>query len=275
MSGQITNANAPSHLRTLNSLQAHRWASIAGVKLEIAADRVDVCRASLAALPDLQHVLSADELERAARFHFEKDRMHFIAARGWLRTVLAQYLETSPADLRFDYGAHGKPSLSEATGLRFNLSHSNDMALLAIARKRELGVDVEFIKESTAGPEIAERFFSAGEIAQLRSLPREQWRAAFFAGWTRKEAYIKATGAGLFGALDRFTVSLTPTDSRVSLRVHDDERETKRWTLCALHPGEGYTGALAVEGGDWRLRCFDWPRKSDIAAAHSRHGEPL
>ncbi|MGH8771500.1 MAG: 4'-phosphopantetheinyl transferase family protein, partial [Burkholderiales bacterium] len=208
--------------------------------MKLAADQVDVWQASLGALPDLKAVLSPDELQRAARFHFEKDSRNFIAARGWLRTLLARYLDTTPASLSFDYGTRGKPALSGGGDLRFNLSHSHDLALLAVTKKRELGVDVEFMKESTAGPEIAERFFSAAEVAELRALPGEQQRVAFFAGWTRKEAYIKATGAGLFGALDRFTVSLAPNDSRVSLRVHDDEREAARWTLCSLHPGEGY-----------------------------------
>ncbi len=227
------------------------------MRLRIAADRVDLWRASLPALPALQAQLSPDELDRAARFHFEKDSRHFIAARGWLRTVLARYLDTSPADLRFDYGVRGKPVLSTGCDLRFNLSHSHDLVLLAVTKKRELGIDVEFIKASI-GPEIAERFFSAAEIAELRALPREQQRAAFFAGWTRKESYIKATGTGLFAPLDCFTVSLAPNESRVSLRVHDDEREAARWTLCSLHLDEGYAGALAVEGSDWRLRCFDW-----------------
>ncbi len=243
------------------SSQTQHSTSVVGVRLRIAADQVDVWRASLAALPDLQAVLSPDELDRAARFRFEKDSRHFVAARGWLRTVLARYLDRLPADLRFDYDARGKPVvLSAGCDLRFNLSHSHDLALLAVTKNRELGIDVEFIKESI-GPEIAECFFSAAEIAELRALPREQQRAAFFAGWTRKESYIKGTGAGLFGPLDRFTVSLAPDESRVSLRVHDDEREAARWTLCSLHPGEGYAGALAVEGSDWRLRCFNWPQK--------------
>lgn len=243
------------------SSQTQHSTRVLGVRLRIAADQVDVWRASLAALPDRQAVLSPDELGRAARFRFEQDSRHFVAARGWLRTVLARYLDTSPADLRFDYGAHGKPVLSKGCDLRFNLSHSHDIALLAVTKRRELGIDVEFIKESILGPEIAECCFSAAEIAELRALPREQQRAAFFAGWTRKESYIKGTGAGLFGPLDRFTVSLAPNESHVSLRVHDDEREAARWTLCSLHLGEGYAGALAVEGSDWRLRCFNWPQK--------------
>jgi len=228
------------------------------VKLD--TNHVDVWRASLNALPDLHEVLSPDELQRASRFHFEKDRRHFIAARGWMRVVLARYLDVTPASLCFEYGARGKPSLSENRDLRFNLSHSHDLALLAVARHREVGIDVEFMKESTAGPEIAERFFSAAEVAELCGFPFDRQRAAFFAGWTRKEAFIKATGIGLFGALDRFTVSLAPDESQVSLRVHDDEQESTRWTLFSLQPGEGYAGALAAEGGDWQLRCFDWPR---------------
>ncbi|MGH8727033.1 MAG: 4'-phosphopantetheinyl transferase family protein [Burkholderiales bacterium] len=231
------------------------------MRLAAKPDQVDVWRAAPRALPEIKAMLTPDELQRAARFHFEKDRRRFIAVRAWLREVLACYLDTPPADLRFDYGAHGKPTLTRRSDLRFNLSHSHDLALLAVSKSRELGVDVEFMKEAVAGPEIAARFFSAAEAAELRGLPKEQQRAAFFAGWTRKEAYIKATGAGLFGALDRFSVSLTPSDSRVSLRVHGDERETARWSLCSLDPGEGYAGALAVEGGDWRLRCLDWPQE--------------
>lgn len=245
--------------------------------LALAADQVDLWRAPIPALPDLPGVLSPDELARASRFHFKKDRAHFIAARGWLRTLLAQYLGASPASLRFDYGARGKPSLSDGCELRFNLSHSRDLALLAVTTGREVGVDIEYMKESTAGPEIAERFFSAAEIAELRGLPGRQQRAAFFAGWTRKEAYIKATGAGLFGELDRFTVSLTADESRVSLRVHGDDRESARWTLLSLQPGEGYAGALAVEGGDWQLRCFDTPVAgiAGFPPAPPCHSEPL
>jgi 4'-phosphopantetheinyl transferase len=223
---------------------------------------VHVWRSSLSALPALQAVLSADELERAARFHFEKDRSRFISARAWLRAVLAAYLGISAESVRFAYGAQGKPSLSGDDWLRFNLSHSHDRALVAVAEKRELGVDVEFIKDSTAVIEIAERFFSPTEIAELHRLPPEQQRLAFFAGWTRKEAYIKATGAGLFGELDRFSVSLAPEDSRVSLHIEGNESESKRWQLWSVDPGEGYVGAVAVEGRDCRLRYFDWPVQS-------------
>jgi 4'-phosphopantetheinyl transferase len=119
-------------LRILDSSQAQRSASVLDVKLDVRADQVDVWRASLALLPDLRAVLSPDELQRAARFYFDKDSRHFIAARGWLRTVLARYLDTSPASLRFDYGAHGKPALSEAGDLRFNLSHSHGSRLVGV-----------------------------------------------------------------------------------------------------------------------------------------------
>ena len=227
-------------------------------RARIASDEVHVWRSSLSALPELQAVLSSDELDRAARFHFEKDRRRFIAGRAWLRTVLAHYLGTCSGDIRFDYGPRGKPSISGRDDVRFNVSHSGDVVLLAVAKNRELGVDVEFVKGSTAGPEIAERFFSAAEVAELQSLPEEHQQAAFFAGWTRKEAYIKAVGVGLFGALDRFSVSLAPGNVQISLHVHDNERESARWTLRSLDVDEGYAGALAVEGDGWQLRCFDW-----------------
>jgi 4'-phosphopantetheinyl transferase len=225
----------------------------------IASDEVHVWRSSFSALPELPGILSRDELDRAARFHFEKDRGRFIAARAWLRTILARYLDTAAADIVFQYGLHGKPSISGAHDLRFNLSHSGNLVLLAITQDRELGIDVEFIKESTAGPEIAERFFSEAEVAELHGLPEEMRQAAFFAGWTRKEAYIKATGVGLFGALDRFSVLLAPDALQAPLCVHDDEHESNRWKLRSLNAGEGYAAALAVEGDGWELRCLDWP----------------
>ncbi|MBC7944327.1 MAG: 4'-phosphopantetheinyl transferase superfamily protein [Burkholderiales bacterium] len=228
--------------------------------LSLTDDEVHVWRAWLDELPQSKDVLSTDELQRAARFHFDKDRRHFIAGRAWLRTLLARYLNTDAARLQFVYAARGKPALVDGSGghLRFNLAHSHGLALVAMTKRREIGVDVECISASVAGPEIAERFFSAAEVIALRSLPVEQQQEAFFAGWTRKEAYIKAIGVGLFAALDRFTVSLTPGAPAALLEVADDPREAARWTMRELHPGDGYAAAVAVEGRDWRWCCFDW-----------------
>lgn len=203
-------------------------------------------------------MLAMDEQARAARYRFPKDRDHFIAARGLLRVLLSRYLRVSPADFTFLYSGLGKPSLAEhqGAGLRFNVSHSHGLALLAFAQGRELGVDLESVRPEVAGLRIAERYFSPAEVAALRALPESQQTEAFFNCWTRKEAYIKARGDGLSARLDLFDVSLAPGHPAALLRTATDE--PSRWTMMALEPGTGYQAALVVEGRGWQLRCFEW-----------------
>jgi len=162
--------------------------------------------------------LVPDERQRAERFRFERDRRRFIVAHGVLRDILGRYLKCSPAQVSFSYNQYGKPALaqeSEAIGLRFNMSHSHEVALYALTRAREVGVDVELLREDFASLEIAERFFSRSEVALLNSLAPELRTDGFFNCWTRKEAYIKALGEGLSHPLDRFAVSLAPGSQRV------------------------------------------------------------
>lgn len=208
----------------------------------------------------LYSVLAPEEKERAARFHFQKDRDHFVAAHGMVRTILATYLGLQPRDLHFSRASYGKPYLSENTraGLRFNLSHSNALALVAVSREREIGVDVEWIRRDVAEEKIAERFFSLREVATLRSLPPEQQPEAFFNCWTRKEAYIKARGEGLSLPLDTFDVSLAPGEPAALLENRIDAGEMSRWRLVELAPGAGFKAALVVEGQDCQLRCWQW-----------------
>jgi 4'-phosphopantetheinyl transferase len=209
----------------------------------------------------LQRTLSADEWSRAARFHFPRDRRRFIVARGVLRDILSRLLGVQPAALGFRYSAYGKPALADDVdeeGLRFNVSHSHEMALFAVTRGREVGVDIEYLGRETACEEIAERFFSARERASLRRLPAAMKHQAFFNCWTRKEAYIKAHGEGLSLPLDQFDVSLAPGEPVALLATHSDPREVLRWSLQALTPGPDYVAALAVEGQDWRLSCWQW-----------------
>lgn len=230
---------------------------------------VHVWRASLEQPPGvaarLRLTLSEDERERAARFHFERDRVRFVIARAALRAVLGRYLDVPPGSLRFSYGAHGKPLLSPEFvaesaegGLEFNVSHSHTLALVAVARGRALGVDIERLRADAAERQIAERFFSAQEVAALCALPDAQQPRAFFDCWTRKEAYIKARGEGLSFPLDEFDVSLQPDAPAVLLGVRGDVREAARWSLRALDVEPGYAAALAVEGNGWRLRTLQW-----------------
>jgi len=205
-------------------------------------------------LDRFRRTLEPDELNRACRFHFEKHRRHFIVARGFLRSVVARYLETQPEALRFSYGAYGKPALASEHVLRFNLSHSHEVALLAVALDAELGVDVEHIRADFASEEIARRFFSRAEVEVFNALPQEEQVAAFFRCWTRKEAYIKAIGKGLSQALDAFDVTLAPDTAPALLRAEHDD--ASRWWLSDVDVGEGYAGALAVECPVAEVRFF-------------------
>jgi 4'-phosphopantetheinyl transferase len=227
---------------------------------------VHVWRAALD-VPELQvrslwDTLTADERQRAERYLFQKDRTFFVVARGLLRVLLGRYLRQDPPHLRFIYGPHGKPALATDTGggaLRFNVSHSHGLALYAITRGREVGVDVERIRPKVAQEKIAERFFSPREVTLLRALPAPLQATAFFACWTRKEAYIKATGEGLTLPLDQFDVSLVPGEPAALLRTAWDPQEAARWALQDLAPAPGYRAAVAVAGHDWCLTCWDGP----------------
>lgn len=207
----------------------------------------------------LSSLLSPDELRRAERFHFKRHRDAFAVARGMLRKILASYTGAHPRDLNFAYSPHGKPSLSGVPGgcdIRFNLSHSHGLAFYAVARDREVGVDLEYCRAGVAFTEIAERFFSPREVEAFRRLPEHLRREAFFKCWTRKEAFVKAVGEGLSFPLDAFDVSLTPGEPAALLGVRGDAQQAARWTLVELLPADGYVGAIAAEGRDWRLRCW-------------------
>ena len=235
------------------------------IKLTLAEDEVHVWRAALdlpsAQVQYLREILTADELSRADRFHFEKGQRHFIVGRGILRTILGRYLSVAPGHLRFCYNHHGKPFLTSEFDhhkLNFNLSHSNGLALYAIARGREIGIDLERIRTNFEYEKIAERFFSPREVATLHTIPAEIKAEAFFNCWTRKEAYIKAQGEGLSLPLHSFDVSYTPGEPARLLATRDDPQEASRWALQELMPGDGYVGALAVKGCDWRHKCWQW-----------------
>lgn len=233
---------------TVGSDEVHVWC----VTLDQTASRVQ----------SLQHTLSPDERRRAERFYFEQDRTRFIICRGLLRTILGGYLGIEPSRLRFCYGPRGKPALAEISGgdtLRFNVSHSHGLALYAVTGGREIGIDLEHIRPIPEALQIAERFFSAHENAVLRTLPTSQKLEAFFNGWTRKEAYIKARGEGLTLPLDQFDVSLAPGEPAALLSTKGDLQEASRWSIQELTPASGYVAALAVEGHSWRLKCWQWP----------------
>jgi 4'-phosphopantetheinyl transferase len=233
--------------------------------LGLSNDEVHVWRACLAqpavTLKRLAQTLSADEQRRAERFYFERHRRHFIVARGVLRVILGHYLGLEPHQVRFTYGAQGKPALVVCEGqssLDLNLSHSQELALYAVTRRRQVGVDVECIRPIPDAEQIAARTFSAQEYRVWRTLPEATKQEAFFNCWTRKEAYVKAIGDGLRRPLDQFDVSLAPGEPAELLNIAGHPEEAAQWSIQELRSAPGYAAALAVKGHGWHLMCWQW-----------------
>lgn len=233
---------------------------------ELLAGDVHVWCASLevadAKRHQLHETLSSDEQSRAQRLYFQRDRDRFIVNRGLLRAILSRYVDIAPKDLRFEYASSGKPALVAEQGgdtFRFNVSHSHTLALYAVTLDRDVGIDVEHIRGNFDWQAIAERFFSPNENAVLQTLPIEIRQQSFFLGWTRKEAYIKATGRGLSIPLDQFEVSLAPGEPAALLNTQWNPEDSDRWFLYDLTPSPGYVAALAVAGACSQLHCWHLP----------------
>ena len=209
----------------------------------------------------LLETLSADELTRAEKFHFERDQQRFIMARGILRVILGHYLGKKPSELCFEYASHGKPVLANNDGcaaLSFNLSHSGEIILYAITRSRKIGIDVERIRDNVDVGQIAHRFFSAGEIGSLDKIHKKNRSEVFFQYWARKEAFIKATGEGVSFPMEQCDVSLIGGSVLSPIILPGDNSESSHWYGQDLFPGHGYAAAIAVEGGDLDLSCRDY-----------------
>ncbi len=228
----------------LPSGEVHVWR----MELDLPAERVEA----------LGRSLSAEEWTRANRFHFDRDRQHFIMARGLLRSLLGRYISHEPEHVAITYGIYGKPELLPNGGrnLSFNVSHAGDQALMAFTPDQQIGVDIEAKRPLPDLETIAAQFFSPHEQAALRSLPLEDRVDAFYNIWTRKEAFIKATGYGLMFPLDQFDVSLGPNDPACLLTIRASHQLAAHWTLTSLVAASGYAAALAVDGKVQRVRCF-------------------
>jgi 4'-phosphopantetheinyl transferase len=233
--------------------------------LKLCSSEIHVWRVYLAqtvsCLQSLQQTLSIDERTKAEHFHFEKDRSHFIVGRGALRAILSYYLDIDPSALCFSYNPYGKPFLIAGQGgdmLRFNLSHAHGIALIAITKNRNIGIDIESIRADFPWQQIAESFFSPLENAVLQSLPVDIQHHAFFTCWTRKEAYIKAVGKGLSIPLDRFDVTVAPGEAAALLNFPENPQEVSRWSLIELIPASDMVATLAVEGDRGQVLCWQW-----------------
>jgi 4'-phosphopantetheinyl transferase len=206
-------------------------------------------------------ILSPDESARAARFHFEKDRIHFTRCRTALRTLLAGYLNIAAPEIRFQYANGGKPQLAAGQNpraLQFNVSHSADIALIAVGARHHLGVDVEKIRTDVDTTSLAERFFSPRERAGLQTLPDRLRVPGFFACWTRKEAFLKATGAGLSFPLAEFSVSTHPDVAPEIEEIKGNADVAKEWFLATLKVAEGYSATMAVQVPHSPVQTYSW-----------------
>jgi 4'-phosphopantetheinyl transferase len=201
------------------------------------AGEVHLWRAQLTPTDAARAALSSDDWIRAGRFHFERDRERFVASRGILRQVLAQYAGVEANEMEFSTGPFGKPQLADTT-LRFNLSHSDDLMLLAVTHVREIGVDVEFMKPNVPFETLADHYFDPEDAWDLRLLPASQRPWKFYDIWTTTEAQLKASGLGL------------------ALGTHVADAD--RWSMMKFTPAAGYAAAVAVEGGDFNLTCWSW-----------------
>jgi 4'-phosphopantetheinyl transferase len=207
---------------------------------------VDLDRAAAAALPRWRATLSADEIARAERLRFARDRNRYIARHGILRLLLAREFDRAPAALRFATNRYGKPLLVDG-GCEFNLSSSRGFGLFALSADLALGCDIEFHDPRFLAENLPERFFSPAESEELRNLPAAAQTAAFFDGWTRKEACVKARGLGMSLPLDSFDISLAPGERPALYRGCDG------WSAYSVAPAPDCSAAIVAESGDWRM----------------------
>jgi 4'-phosphopantetheinyl transferase len=227
--------------------------------LTLAPNSLHVWRAPLdlppETLPGLSALLSVKEVDRAKRFVFDRDRHPYTVAQATLRLLLGRYLRIPPESVRTQSGPQGKPFLakqSHASELQFNLSHSHGMALFAFAMQRELGIDIEKVRPDFASLDIAQRYFSRQEVAELEVLSPSLYTEAFFLCWTRKEAYIKARGQGLHIPLDSFSVTLTP-ERPPALTSSDSDC----WSIYSFRPARDFVAAVVAERCEWELSFYD------------------
>ncbi len=218
-------------------------------------------------IPFLKKYLSNEEKLKVMKYIFEKDRAIQMISRSVLKNILSRYLSDKTEDVIFSYNQFGKPFISEnknPDSIRFNLSHSGNMILYAVSRKRNVGIDVQEINKTVSVTDIIEHYFSDHEIAQFKSLPEELMLKAFYSCWTRKEAYIKARGKGLSFPLNSFSVPVFP--GLCSKLLHDDEGTG--WSLTDIISSPEYTAAIAAEGNNLTYHFFKW-------AFDDMNGSPL
>ena len=203
----------------------------------------------LSSIEALQDLLSSIEADRARRFHFEQDRHRYIVAHGLLRMLISRYLDIPAHQIKFHRGPFGKPELDghhSASSLSFNISHSHKLMVFALSSYECLGVDVEYVRPMPDFEEIVDGFFHPRERAALCGFPPNERQTAFFDCWTRKEAFVKATGEGLHRPLDSFAVPMDSGNARDFLTLNDGAAMDERWAFLPLRPARRYMGTVVV-----------------------------
>ncbi|MBN2499156.1 MAG: 4'-phosphopantetheinyl transferase superfamily protein [Anaerolineales bacterium] len=210
---------------------------------------------------DHLETLPSEEQTRVGKFAFEKLQRRFVFRRAALRKLLGHYLNVAPEQVKLELSEYGKPTLAaqyQESQIQFNISTSEDLALIGITKGRKLGVDIEYHKRHADYEKIAQRFFSPAEVIAFLDLPQDQRLQGFYNCWTRKEAFIKAIGQGLSYPLKDFDITLKPGEQPKVLCVKGGD--VNAWKLAAFTPAEDFTAAVAATGGDWTLEVisFTW-----------------
>jgi 4'-phosphopantetheinyl transferase len=233
--------------------------------LKLTNDEIHIWCASLdqptSLVEKLGSTLSMDERARAERFYFKRDRNRFIVRHAILRMILGYYLGAEASELEFCYGRNGKPRLADTFGnetILFSISRSEGLALYGFARNCEIGVDVESVRDIPEMDQIVDRIFSTRETHVYGALPEHLKREALFACWTRKEAFVKATGDGLSRPLDKFELTVDPGEPAGLLAIDGDQKSARQWSIHDLKPASGFAAAIVTEARNLRLRFWQW-----------------
>ena len=231
--------------------------------LELDVAYIDVWRSQID-LPESEiekyaQTLSEQEQERAAKFTFPDKYEEYVVSRGLLRKALGHVLKQAPSGFQFDYTSSKKPYLSRKYNNRpisFNVSHSHGQALVAISVDRNIGIDIEKIRPDVEYEKLAKRFFSEAEHAAIMLLPLGERVAAFFATWTRKEAFVKATGKGIAFGLSEFDVNILPYEPPAMLVTRWNPADVSKWLMANIETYKNYIATLAADGGEFQMRLW-------------------
>ncbi|MCF6281884.1 MAG: 4'-phosphopantetheinyl transferase superfamily protein [Candidatus Polarisedimenticolaceae bacterium] len=253
----------------LDKMTVTHWCEEPDYKLESGVIDIWLCQAEpVKGSADYFHsILSDEERSRAERFKFALHRERFIISHGFQRSVLARYLNITPSHIQYQKGDKGKPSLLESDydsqALTFNLSHTEDLTLLAITCGREVGIDIEHMKRKTDWLSIGQRFFTKPEQQALFSLDEEDQKAAFFQLWTRKEAYMKVLGCGLSLAPTSFTLTVSPQPPAL-IRHHSTtiaaSMSVEFTDVVLPETLADYCATLAVESSLGKFCCYQYSK---------------